>query len=198
MIKSIVFDWGGVLIDNPVSQLVNYFANILQVTPQDLEAAYAPYQFLFYKGLIDESEFIQSICSQLNVPVPQSKSLWKTAVQISFKEKRDVFDLITQLRAKKYKTALLSNTEVPTVEYYYESGYEQYFDEAIFSCHEKMAKPDAEIYQLTLNRLKNSPEEVLLIDDRDENVEGAKQVGMHGILFNSPEQLKRDLTEYII
>lgn len=198
MIKAIIFDWGGVLIDNPVNDLVTFFAHALDVSNSDIKAAYSLYQFPFYKGLISEDEFSESLCKSLKIPKPNLTSLWKEAVRSVFKEKNEVFDLIVQLRSEGYKTAILSNTEMPTVEHYYEMQYEQYFDEAIFSCHENMAKPDAEIYHLTLNRLKIQPDEALLIDDRLENIEGAKRVGMQGILFKDSDQMKHELNKYLL
>ena len=37
------------------------------------------------------------------------------------------------------------------------------------------------------------PEECVFIDDRVENIEGARKLGIHGIVFENKEQLKKDL-----
>ncbi len=195
MIKAIIFDWGGVLIDNPVDDLLAYFAEALHVSPDDLASAYSHHQSSFFKGLISETEFTESLCKALNVPLPDLNTLWKTAVQTVFKEKQAVFDIIIRLRESGYKTALLSNTEMPTVDYYYEKQYDRYFDEAVFSCHEKMAKPDPEIYHLTLSRLNVKADEALFIDDRIENIEGAERLGMSGILFEGAGRLEKALID---
>ncbi len=196
MIRAIIFDWGGVLIDNPIDELLAYFAEALHVSPGDLATAYSHYQSSFYKGLISETEFTESLCRKLNTPLPDFNALWKTAVQTVFKEKQTVFDIIIRLRANGYKTALLSNTEVPTVDYYYEKHYDRYFDEAVFSCYENMAKPDPEIYLLTLNRLNVKATEALFNDDRIENIEGAERMGICSILFESTEQLKKEVFNF--
>jgi len=58
-----------------------------------------------------------------------------------------------------------------------------------------LRKPDPRIYQLTLRRLQLEPGETLFIDDKVRNVEGARVLGMEGILFESPAQLQRELLE---
>jgi len=56
-IKAVIFDWGGVLIDNPASALASYCSEALKVPPDNFaqvrEAHYPP----FLKGLISEKEF---------------------------------------------------------------------------------------------------------------------------------------------
>jgi epoxide hydrolase-like predicted phosphatase len=64
------------------------------------------------------------------------------------------------------------------------------FDETVFSAEVGMAKPDARIYQLILNRLGVEPQEAVFVDDFIENVEGARHLGLHAIHFkNSPQAL---------
>jgi HAD superfamily hydrolase (TIGR01509 family) len=60
-----------------------------------------------------------------------------------------------------------------------------------------MAKSDAEIYHLICERLEVLPEEAVFIDDKPEFIEGAKNIGMKGIVFESCEQTKKDLQEIL-
>ena len=68
-----------------------------------------------------------------------------------------------------------------------------WFEGIVVSGTEKMKKPDANIYTLTLDRYKIIPENAVFIDDKLENVHAAAQLGMHGIHFTSAAKLKRDL-----
>jgi 2-haloacid dehalogenase len=56
-----------------------------------------------------------------------------------------------------------------------------------------MIKPQAAIYNLTLDRYQIDPNTAVFIDDRKSNVDGAIASGMKGIHFQSPEQLKNEL-----
>ncbi|SRR5258708_39500271 len=58
-----------------------------------------------------------------------------------------------------------------------------------------LRKPDPEIYELVLNKLQISANKGLFIDDRDDNIEAAKNLGIYGHLFVNAELLKTDLQE---
>ena len=59
------------------------------------------------------------------------------------------------------------------------------FDGGVFSWKEKCMKPDPKIYEILLKRYKIVPEQALFFDDRPENVEGARKVGINGVVFNT-------------
>lgn len=59
------------------------------------------------------------------------------------------------------------------------------FDGGVFSWEEKCMKPDPKIYEILLKRYKIVPEQSLFFDDRPENVEGARKVGINGVVFNT-------------
>jgi epoxide hydrolase-like predicted phosphatase len=62
-------------------------------------------------------------------------------------------------------------------------------DVMLYSCEEGMQKPDTNFYLFACERLGVHPEEVLFIDDREQCVEGAQQVGMKAILFKDTDQV---------
>jgi FMN phosphatase YigB (HAD superfamily) len=102
------------------------------------------------------------------------------------------------LKKNGYKVGFLSNTEIPTMNYFYENGYDRYFDVKIFSCVEKTVKPEGKIYLIALEKLKVKPQEAVFIDDKPKYVEGAKKVGINGILFKTAEQLRKELAAFSI
>ncbi len=67
------------------------------------------------------------------------------------------------------------------------------FDEVVVSGIERIIKPQREIYELASLRFGARPERCLFIDDREDNVEGARRVGMEAIHFVDAERLRRDL-----
>ena len=71
-------------------------------------------------------------------------------------------------------------------------------DGAIFSYTVKQIKPDLEIYETLLNQYRLKPDECVFIDDRMENIEGAKKAGIHGVCFETIGQVKEDLKKYNI
>lgn len=63
------------------------------------------------------------------------------------------------------------------------------------SCYLGVRKPDEGIYQLALEVTQRDPQECVFIDDRELNLECAKQLGMHTIHFQNAPQLRQELAE---
>ena len=193
MIRAIVFDWGGVLVVNTVSQMILSAADHLGVAYEKLTGEMRQHLVSdFSKGIISEDEFWGHICDAMSVGRPRVPSLWKQVMMTYYVEQQDVFDLVTRLKTTGYKIGLLSNTEMPVVELFDELGYNQ-FDATIFSCKEGVCKPDRKMYQIACQRLDVQPRETVFIDDKEENVRGARNAGLHAILFVSPEQIRKEL-----
>lgn len=70
-------------------------------------------------------------------------------------------------------------------------------DGGIFSCFEKLTKPDPRIYELLCERYSLKPEDCVFIDDTLANTESAQKLGMKGIHFTrqSPDELFEQITE---
>lgn len=73
-IESVIFDWGGVLIDDPAPGLMQYCAQALAVSKEDYIKAHSKFAAEFQKDLISEDTFWERICSELNIPKPKQDS----------------------------------------------------------------------------------------------------------------------------
>ena len=70
-------------------------------------------------------------------------------------------------------------------------------DVIVYSHEVGLLKPDARIYHLVCDLLDVAPEEAVLLDDVQENVDGAKAVGMRGITFANNAQAIADLETHL-
>lgn len=70
------------------------------------------------------------------------------------------------------------------------------FDSLVLSGELRVLKPAPEIYNICLNDLRVKPEEALFIDDREENVDGARAVGIRALKFESVGQLAGDVAKF--
>jgi len=193
MIKAILFDWGGVLIENPDHGLMEYCANALCTKVDILKPVFTQYEHLFQRGEIDETDLWISVCETIGITAPTSTSIWKDAVKYAFVDKQETYQLLQNLKKNGYKTGFLSNTELPAVEHFFEKKYDHFFDALIFSCNEKTAKPEEKIFKIALEKLKVKPEETVFIDDKLINIEMACKIGINGIVFKSIKQVKEQL-----
>ena len=64
------------------------------------------------------------------------------------------------------------------------------------SCYVGLRKPDPAIYRLALDVSQRCGSQGIFIDDRPENVEGARQAGLNGIRFESASQLVAELAKF--
>jgi len=195
-IKAIIFDWGGVLIDNPKPVLMRYCAEIFNLPVDVYTQTHDKFLEDFQKGLIDEQTFWQRVCGELKKPKPNKPSFWSEAFRAAYSPRVEVFSLAAKLHKKGYKTALLSNTEVPAMQFCRQLGYNM-FDELIFSCAEGTVKPEKKIYEIAVGKLNVQPKQIVLIDDKAEFINGAKRVGLNGIIFKNLKQVKEELTKYL-
>jgi len=69
------------------------------------------------------------------------------------------------------------------------------FEGIVVSGEEFTRKPYPQIYEITLKRFGLKPEHCLFIDDSLENVEGARKMGINGLHYHNPSQLKEALQQ---
>ncbi len=196
-IEAILFDWGGVLIDNPAPGLMAHCAAALAVSVEDYTAAHHRHGEPLQKGAITEAAFWQRICEDLDRPTPTAPSLWGQAFAAVYAPRRNVFALAERLRARGYRTALLSNTEATAMQFFAKQGYDM-FDALTFSCAEGAFKPEREIYEITAGKLEVEPQHCVFIDDNPAYADGATQVGMHSIVYENLEQVKHALKDLAV
>ena len=92
------------------------------------------------------------------------------------------------------KIAILSNMGEDLLDYMRKNfGWLDDFHHLTWSCELNLIKPMAAIYVHTLEKLSVHADEALFLDDRIENVEGARAVGMQSLLFHGDSHLQADL-----
>ena len=88
-----------------------------------------------------------------------------------------------------YRTAILTNAASDFRKTFALAlSLEGAVDQVIISAEEGLCKPDPQIYHLAAQRLEVRPGEAVFVDDRVENVEGAREAGMTAFLFTSSEE----------
>jgi putative hydrolase of the HAD superfamily len=96
--------------------------------------------------------------------------------------------------AGKYLQATINNEPLEINERRIQQFHLRREFKAFFSsCYLGVRKPDEGIYKLALEVTQRAPEESLFIDDRELNLECAKQLGMRTVHFQNAAQLRQDL-----
>lgn len=102
-----------------------------------------------------------------------------------------IIDVLLEIRKNGKKICLLSNADIIDVMHWDKSPLNELFDETIFSYEVGYLKPQREIYNIALKKMKVTPEKCIFIGDGgSDELKGAKELGMHTILTG--HLLKRD------
>jgi epoxide hydrolase-like predicted phosphatase len=109
----------------------------------------------------------------------------------------DLCDYIRRLRTRYY-TGMLSNSWARDSRAMAKKfGFADCFDVFVTSAEVGVMKPDARIYQIAMQRLGVSPSESVFVDDFSENIEAARRLGMYVIQFAAPAQAREQLEELL-
>jgi len=191
MIKAVIFDWGGVMIDDPGPGIWEKVAEKLEVSVEEFSAVHKLHEEDFQKGLIREKDLWDIESKELEIAAPTEK-IWKEVFKYEMKDKDEMFALVKKLGEKGYKTALLSNTEIPAVENMDKEKY-SIFDQLVLSCNERTVKPEDMIFEIALKRLDVNASEAIFVDDRKEFITAAKKLGLNGIVFTDFRSFQNEL-----
>ena len=124
------------------------------------------------------------------------ESLWRQilpAVQRFYELMRPMpaTELIPRLHAAGKRVYVLSNygrDGFARTEKRFSTIFSQ-MDGMVISSRELICKPDPRIYRILLERYGLKPEETVFIDDRPVNIDGARAVGLQGIVYTGMDAL---------
>lgn len=98
------------------------------------------------------------------------------------------------MKKEGFGTVIISNMAEPTYQsLMLEQEWMHYFDRAIISGILGINKPDQRIFNYALKLMQLDATEVLFLDDLPHNVAGAKEAGLHALLFSNTQTLAEEL-----
>lgn len=196
MMKAGIFDVGGVLHDSSTPHIFSDIKATLEIDEKALQSAWhKPFQLLT-KGSITEKEFWNRFTKRANVtkPLPKESLLLRAFVK-HYGRRDDVLRIVNNLKQQGVRVAVLSNTIAPHAEYQRKIGIYKQFDVVVLSSETGLDKSAPGAHDLTLAKLKMKPSETFLVDDEAKYVEAANKLGIHGILYQNPNQLLNEIRD---
>lgn len=183
MNKAIIFDCFGVLATDIWLQFLDSLPDSTDKAGlSDINKAYD-------KGYISRKEYLHQVRAKTGLPAPDLETEGVSGVGKNYQ----LLELIGQLKTG-YKLGILSNISSDWITAEFLTKEEQaLFDSMTFSYEVGTIKPDPKIYQVACSSLDVQPEEVIMIDDREQYVQAAIDLGMKGIVYRNFSQFKSEL-----
>jgi len=194
MIEVIVFDLGGVIVNvNFKSPLGKLFDNSGAESNRFKDKPnFSKLLQRYDMGIISAGDFHEKIIDHLDIELSFDEFI--RASNDAIEAGDDGIDDIVKSLSKKYKLAILSNTNPVHYEYIKEKySIIELFDHILLSYEMGTVKPDAAAYEKLIKTTSVLPSQHLFIDDRIENICAAKEIGMDGIHYISIENLRMEL-----
>jgi putative hydrolase of the HAD superfamily len=197
-IRTVIFDIGGVLLKQKPSQGSGKWESRLGLPEGALRSIIdkSGWNRAATQGQISSQELWRRVGEQLSLSDEQIQSI-ESDFRPDEEVNTELMDLLQSLRSR-YTVATISNAwsdarEALARKY----NLDKIIDTMIFSYEVGSAKPNTNIYQIAITRLRIYPEEAIFVDDKDANVDTARLVGMRGIVYKNNEQTIAEIHKWL-
>lgn len=187
MIKNIVFDFGGVLVDFDPERMINdnfppeYHDILLNNV----------FRSPHWQNMDRGTESVEEALSNILPHIPaDARDKMKEVIldrEGQMPPIREMTPIINALHEGGYRLFVLSNCATWFHEFKYTIPSIELFEDFFVSADYKMIKPDREIFEKFLEVFSLKAEECLFIDDSPANIDGARKVGFRTFCFDTKD-----------
>ena len=191
-IEAVLWDYGGVFTASPFGAARAYAATTGTDPEELLHLVFGPYGtdtdhpwHQLERGELAMTDALAAItvaASDAGVPF-DLREMFSHAANDPY-DRTIVIETVRRLRADGVRTAIVTNNIREYGDVWRASlDVDELFDVIVDSCHEGVRKPDPVIYRTALERVGVSdPARAVFLDDFEQNVIAARELGMHGIV----------------
>lgn len=194
MIKNIIFDFGGVLLDwNPRYLYKSYFNNDVEMEHFLADICNGEWNIKQDAGrpFAEAVKELQAKYPEYAEAIQMYDDDWEKMLKCELPES---IDLLKELKSMGYGIYGLTNWSAEKIGYAFANySFFSLFDGIVVSGVEKVVKPDRKIYEILLERYSLKPGECVFIDDNQDNVDMAKVLGINAIRFDNIGNVKEHL-----
>ena len=184
----IFFDVLDTLVQNPFHREIPAFFGL---TISELQSSKHPTSWLeFERGEIQETEYLRRMFADER---QFDFAAFRTAVRRGYRWIDGVEPVLAELKTQGFQMHTLSNYPVWYRDIEERLGLSRYVAWTFISCLSGQRKPWPETFRSAAAAVGRAPADCLLIDDIQENCEGAQSAGMEAIWFRGAAGLRGEL-----
>ncbi len=198
-ITTVIFDYGCVLSLAPTPEDYEPLRQATGLDAAAFQETYWRHRDAYDGDALGVSAYWQDfgLAAGVTLSPGQIQELVAKDIQIWARTDPVMIEWARVLRQRGWKTAVLSNMSRSVGDYLRRTAtWLELFDHLCFSGELRTTKPGAAIYHVCLEALGVLPAQTLFLDDRAVNIATARAIGMHGIVFQSTDQLMKELEPY--
>lgn len=180
--RVVLFDYGEVVSLGPDPERFAEIEALAGADPQRLWAAYWDLRLDLDAGRLTTGAYWRAVGDRCGVRLraPVVAALWSADLRAWLRLDPAVVAVLDRLRAGGTRLALLSNAGADYGSALRHSPLGEYFTDVLVSGELGLVKPDPAVFEHALAVLGTAPGDVLFVDNRADNVEGARAVGLEG------------------
>jgi putative hydrolase of the HAD superfamily len=195
--KAVIFDIGGVIVRVNVARAMGVAGGGAMRSPQRVWAAIEadPLWKDWQEGRIEPREWHRHLSEKLGSPLDFEAfcDAWNRVLE----PEPIIGDEVFRELDRRCRLALLSNTDPIHVAHMEKNfSFMRYFPVRIYSCRVGACKPAPEIYRRALAETGVAAGEAMYIDDLEENVRAANEIGMLGWRFTGLATLETEFRRF--
>ena len=196
-IKAVIFDMGNVILKVDHMVACRKFAQFSSFSKEVIYSKLigTKLEDSFERGFIEPEPFYEATAKKIGVDI--SFAQFSAIFNDVFFDHDGMPEVLLQVK-KRVKVLALSNTNYLHYRWV-EKKFKvmDNFEQKVLSFEMGYRKPEPEIYMKALDILQCRPEETVYIDDVEDFVKGARNLGLNGIVFKSYEYFKSELLKFM-
>ncbi|ROQ41362.1 putative hydrolase of the HAD superfamily [Frondihabitans sp. PhB188] len=193
--RTVVFDYGEVISKTPHASVREAIVALADVEPEPFWAAYDANRDSLDSGEMSVVEYWRALARATGTEWSLSRihELWALDFPAWISPEPGTIDIIEELRDGGTPVCVLSNAGFDFGSPLRFSPVGTLFDRVFVSAEMHDLKPSASIYRTVLDELGITPEQMVFIDNKAVNIDGAQELGITGHVFTTPPALREFL-----
>jgi putative hydrolase of the HAD superfamily len=186
-VQAVLFDYGQVLSTSPDPSAWQRMRSISGLSEEALHSAYWVYRHDYDRDTVNASTYWPKVAEHARTTFTpeQINRLMAADIDLWSQINTPMLRWAQSLQRAGVRTGILSNIgDAMTAGLTAKFAWLSAFDHCTWSYALKLAKPEHAIYVCAAEGLKTRPENILFLDDKAENIEAARAVGMEGIQYD--------------
>ncbi|KQM58690.1 HAD family hydrolase [Agreia sp. Leaf210] len=195
--KVVVFDYGEVISFSPSDADRQALLSIARVPEEKFWPPYWANRDALDRGTLSIRDYWLEIARHAGVEFSESRiqQLWIADYRSWLSINPDTYDILLALRDGGTRIALLSNAGFDFGDYFRHGPMGALFERVFVSAEMGRLKPDEGIYLEVLRDLGVEAHDMIFIDNKAVNIEGAASVGIAGHVFTTAPLLRAYLDD---